>query len=315
MPRSLPPLHALRVFEAAARHRSFPRAAQELAVTQAAVSQQIKGLEADLGRPLFRRLPRRLVLTEAGLELADGVTAALDGLRQAVAKVRRSELAGRLALTTMPSLAACWLVPRLGRFFALRPEIELGLHTGAEVIDLRQGGVDVAIRHGAGRYPGMAVESLAQEDVFPVCAPGLARRLKTPADLLSQNLIQDDGLDWRPWFQAVGLGDARLPSGPSFHDTTLALRAAADGQGVTLGRTLVALDLMKTGALVRPFPTGIASPHGYYVVCLPDRAEEPRVKAFCDWLKAEIAASLAEARELGRPDKQNPARGRTRTGR
>ncbi|MBI4967659.1 MAG: transcriptional regulator GcvA [Rhodospirillales bacterium] len=315
MPRPLPPLHTLRVFEAAARHRSFTRAAQELAVTQAAVSQQIKGLEADLGRLLFRRLPRRLVLTEAGLELADGVAEALNGLRQTVAKVRRRELAGRLTLTAMPSFAACWLVPRLGRFFAKRPEIELGLHTGAEVIDLRQGAIDVAIRHGAGHYPGLAVEKLALEEVFPVCAPALARRLNRPADILNHVVIQDQGLDWEPWLKAAGLEGARLPPGPTFHDTTLALRAAADGQGITFGRTLVALDLMKTGALVRPFAPAVPAPHGYHFVCLPDRAGEPRVKAFGDWLKAEIAASLAEARELERHDKQNPARGRTRTGR
>jgi LysR family glycine cleavage system transcriptional activator len=295
MPRALPPLHALRVFEAAARHRSFTRAAQELAVTQAAVSQRIKGLEAEIGQALFRRLPRRLVLTEAGTELADGVAEALDGLRQAVAKVRRRELAGRLTLTAMPSFAAGWLVPRLGRFFARRPEIELGLHTGAELIDLRQGGIDVAIRHGSGRYPGLAAERLASEEMFPVCAPALARRLRRPADILDHTVIQDQGIDWEPWLAAAGLEGVRLPPGPSFHDTTLALRAAADGQGITLGRTLVALDVMKTGALVRPFPQGVPSPHGYHVVCLPDRAEEPRVRAFRDWLKEEVVASQAEA--------------------
>jgi LysR family glycine cleavage system transcriptional activator len=292
----LPSLHALRVFEAAARHRNFTRAAGELNVTQAAVSQQIALLEADLGTTLFRRVKRRLMLTEAGHALAADVGEALERLRRGVARLKRQEIAGPLTVSTTPSFGARWLVPRLTRFMTAWPVIALRLHTSHEVVDLRRSDVDLAVRHGKGPYPGLHVEPLAEERIFPVCSPKLRSRLRRPGDLRRHVLIQDVGVEWGPWLKAAGVRGIDAARGPSFLDSNLSLQAAIDGQGVALGRTVVAHDDLAAGRLVRPFALSVPMAESYFLVAMPEAAERPRVKAFRDWLFAEMQATLESAR-------------------
>lgn len=293
MTRRLPSLHALRVFEAAARHRSFTRAAAELCLSQGAVSQQVKLLEQDLGVALFRRLNRRLLLTEPGQELAAGVAEALDHLHRAVGRLYDREAAGVLTVTLMPSFAANWLVPRLGSFQAAWPQIDLRLHTGFDVVDLRTSDIDLAIRHGRGNYPGMHVEQLVTEEVFPVCAPRLLPALRTYDDLRRHALIKDFGVDWQVWLAAAGVRDLDTSRGPIFMDTNLALQAAIDGQGVALGRSVIAHDHLVAGRLARPFGVAVPWPETYFFVCLPEQASRPKTRAFRDWLFAEMAQCVA----------------------
>lgn len=288
--RRLPSLHALKVFEAAARHLSFTRAASELCVTQGAVSQQVKLLEDQTGVRLFKRSGRGLLLTDAGQELAQGVGDAMASLARCVERVSRQDLAGPLAVTTMPSFAAKVLVPSLGSFIEAYPQVELRIHTSSEVVDLRSSGIDVAIRHGPGHYPGLHVEHLFREEIFPVCSPAVARRLSCPADLAGVPLIRDQDVEWAPWLAVAGVPGV-IPHGPAFQDTHLALQAAIDGQGVTLGRTVVAAADLDAGRLVRPFPQGVAAPIGYWFVCLPERASHPRIAAFRAWL-AELLRGM-----------------------
>lgn len=292
MARRLPSLNALKVFEAAARHLSFTRAAAELCITQGAISQQVKLLEGQLKAQLFKRAGRRLLLTDAGQDLARGIGEALDGLSRCVERVSRRDEAGPLTVTMMPSFAATVLVPRLGHFLAAHPDIDLRLHTSYEVMDLRASGIDIAIRHGAGRYPGLHVEALAHEHLFPVCAPAMAAHLARPTDLRHVALIRDHDIEWSAWLAAAGVPEIE-PHGPSFLDTHLALQAAVDGQGVTLGRSLVAAEHLKAGRLVRPFALSIPAPLAYWVVCLTEHADHPRVRAFRDWLFTEIGDMAA----------------------
>jgi LysR family glycine cleavage system transcriptional activator len=280
------------MFEAAARHLSFTRAADELCVTQGAVSQQIKVLEEQMGLCLFRRVRRGLLLTDSGQELAQGVGEAFAILGRTVDRLGRQDMAGPLAVTTMPSFAAKVLVPRLGGFIERHPEVELRIHTSAEVVDLRNSDIDVALRHGPGRYPGLFVEHLCHEDMFPVCSPDMALRLNCPADLAKVPLIRDQDIDWKPWLDLAGVVGV-TPHGPLFLDTHLALQAAMEGQGVALGRSLVAATDLEAGRLVRPFSVSVAAPIGYWLVCLPGRALNPRVKAFRDWLTETLGTSTS----------------------
>jgi len=291
----LPSLHALRVFEAAARHLNFTRAADELNVTQAAVSQQVRGLEAELGTTLFRRVNRRLLLTDAGVALAAEVGEALQRLGRGVARLRRQEIAGPLTVSTTPSFGARWLVPRLSRFMTAWPAIELRLHTSHEVVDLRRSAADLAIRHGKGPYPGLHAEPLAEERIFPVCHPKLRPRLRRPDDLRRHVLIQDVGVEWAPWLKAAGVRGLDATRGPAFLDSNLALQAAIEGQGVALGRTVVVHDDLAAGRLVRPFAHSVPKAESYFLVATPEAAERPRVKAFRDWLMAEMRATLESA--------------------
>lgn len=293
----LPPLNALKAFDAAARHLSFTRAALELCVTQAAVSQQIKNLEADLGRPVFRRVGRALLLTDAGQELAKITQEAFARLSSGVARLRAQAESGVLTVTVMPSLAAKWLVPRLGRFYARHPGIDLRLHSSWEVMDLRRSDIDLALRHGKANQPGVLAEKLASEQIFPVCSPKLMKEgphpLRRPEDLRHHVLLQDRGLDWARWLDVAGVKGLAAHKGPSFIDSNLALDAAAAGQGVALGRTLICADDLASGRLVRPFAVSVPFAEPYWFVCLPERSDDPKIVAFHDWLIEELAAVMS----------------------
>ncbi|MBB4287283.1 transcriptional regulator GcvA [Roseospira goensis] len=294
-PRRLPPLNALRAFAAAARHLSFTRAAEELHVTQAAVSHQVKALEEHLGVPLFRRGTRAIHLTEAGQRYACRVRDAFQILHEATEALCAQEAAGRLIVATMTSFAAKWLIPRLGDFLAAHPEIELRLETGLLPVDLDGGAADVAIRMGPGPYPGLHAEVLMRDEVFPVCAPALltgAAPLRTPADLAYHVLLQDGGLDWAVWLAAAGVqGDFDPHRGPGFVDSTMSIQSAVAGHGVLLGRTVLIADELADGRLVAPFDLAIESNYAYWFLCPPDRLDAPRVRAFRVWLLRQTAAA------------------------
>ncbi len=292
MSRRLPPLNALRSFEAAARHLSFTRAAAELNVTQAAVSHQIKSLEAHLGLTVFRRLNRALMLTDAGQSLFPVVSEALDIMATAVERLHSDDRSGELTVTTMDSFAATWLVPRVGRFRRAHPEIDLRIAPSDHATDFVRENVDLAIRYGQGAWPGLSVERLMTEELFPVCAPGLLQSgppLQTPADLRNHTLLHDDmRVDWRMWLMAAGETTIDADRGPTYQHSNLVIQAAEQGDGVALARSVLAQGALASGRLVKPFDFSLPANFAYYVVCPEANLNRPKVKAFRQWLFGEV---------------------------
>lgn len=290
MPR-LPPLNSLRAFEAAARHLSFTRAAQELHVTQAAVSHQIKALEARLGMPLFLRRSRSLVLTEEGQAYFPHVQRAFTLLRDATARIALEESKGVFTLSTLSSFAARWLVPRLGSFVARHPAIDLRLATSQHLTDFAREQVDAAIRYGSGTYPGLASTLLMTEELYPVCSPALLEQapLRAPADLRHHTLLHDHGVEeWGQWFAAAGVSEINIEQGHWYRDSSLLLQAAIAGQGVALGRSVLAAEEIAAGRLVRPFDWSLPSTNAYYFVCPEGSTERAKVVAFREWLLEQV---------------------------
>jgi LysR family transcriptional regulator, glycine cleavage system transcriptional activator len=300
----LPPLNALRAFAAAARLLSFTRAAAELHVTQTAISHQMRLLESHLGVRLFVRLPRRLSLTPEGQAYArelHRVFERIDDATRALAAQPRREV---LAVTCLPSFAARWLVPRLGRFTALHPTIDLRLITTERPVDLPREAVDVGIRFGFGQYAGLRSERLLDDHCFPVCSPrlGKGKRLQR-RELARQVLLHDDSSDsWRRWLRFAGMTDVDADRGHVFADASMMLQAAADGLGVALGRGVLVQRELAAGTLVRAFPStpALAVEQSYFLITSPAVADLPRVKAFASWVKTE-AAGLTR---LGAPGRQ-----------
>ena len=299
MARRLPPLNAIRAFEAAARHLSFTKAAEELFVTQAAISHQIKALEAALGLQLFRRFNRRLMLTDAGQAYLPPLREALDGIAAATERLRAAEQTGSLKVSVLPSFAAKWLLPRLSRFRDRHPEIDVLVSASNALVDFAREEADIAIRYGFGQYPGHEVEFLMGDRIFPVCSPKLLETgppLRGPADLGRHTMLHDaDALadeseSWRVWLDAAGVSGVDPSRGPGFSDSSMLLQAAVDGQGVALGRSaLAALDL-EAGRLVQPFGPSIPSNLSYFIVTPRGAGERPKVRLFHDWLLEEAAA-------------------------
>lgn len=294
----LPPLNALRSFEVAARHLSFTRAADELFVTQAAVSHQIKALEQDLGVPLFRRLNRALVLTDEGQALLPYVRGAFDQLTTGVRQLEEFCCSGALTISTTPSFAGHWLVARLGRLRLAHPEIEIQLSANERLVDFVREGIDCAIRHGDGDWPGLRAYRLFQARIVPVCSPGLLngpKPLKTPADLVQHTILHAlDGYDeWRVWLRAAGVDDVDLDHGLRFDTGGLALKAAANGIGVAIGRIPLLNDELASGHLVEPFDLILDEQCAYYFVTPEATADQPKITAFRNWLLAEAARENA----------------------
>ncbi|WP_051248792.1 transcriptional regulator GcvA [Inquilinus limosus] len=300
MARRLPPLNALRAFEAAARHLSFVDAADELAVTPAAVSHQVKALEAHLGLPLFQRLARGLVLTEQGQALAPQLTRGFDRLAEAVARVRADGGQTVLSVTVLPSFAVRWLLPRLGEFRRLNPGIEIEVQAQHQAVDFRRERVDIALRYGRGGWPGLYVERFLDDEVFPVCSPKLLRDgpnpLRRPEDLRHHTLIHDvltgddePWVTWQQWLLHFGLDDVDPRRGPRYSDSHMMLEAAASGEGVALGRSSIMADDLTSGRLVRPFPDSQVADYAYHFLCRTDAIDRPAVRAFRDWLVAVAA--------------------------
>ena len=292
MPRKLPPLNALRAFEAAARHLSFTRAAEELHVTQAAVSHQVKSLEDYLGIKLFRRFNRSLLLTDEGQTYMPGLTKAFDILDDSTRRLAKKEAGGPLTVSVLPSFAARWLVARLGHFRRSHPEVDLRIDPTADLADFTHGDVDVGIRYGKGDYPGLHSDRLMEEDIFPVCSPTLLEGehpLKHPEDLAYHTLLHDDGHgDWRTWLLANQVGNVEPTRGTVFTDSSMLVEAAKRGQGVALARSVLAADDIDAGSLIRPFgENSTPSEYAYYIVCPEDTANLPKIKAFREWLLKE----------------------------
>ncbi|MGO8915056.1 MAG: transcriptional regulator GcvA [Stellaceae bacterium] len=292
---ALPSLNGLRAFEAAARHLSFTRAAAELNVTQTAISHQIRRLEEQLGVRLFLRQSRALLLTREAQEYLPAVRTAFEDLRLATERLQRPEKAQALTVSTMASLAAKWLLPRLAGFQEAHPGIEVRISTSSHLVDFRREEVDVAIRYGRGRWPGLEARWLMAEDIFPVCSPALLagdKPLKRPQDLAHHTLIHASisREDWQLWLTAAGLPTALAARpGLSFDLSLMALQAAIDGLGVALGRTPFVEADIAAGRLVVPFDVKLPAEAGFYVVAPEETADTPKIALFRDWLIATVA--------------------------
>lgn len=294
MARRLPPLNALKAFEAAARYESFTRAAEELCVTQGAVSHQVKALEAELGVKLFNREPRRLVITGMGRDYLNVVRDALDRIAAGTDLLLHRQSAGVLTVSTSPNFASKWLVHRLGRFAEVHPEIDLRVSATLHHVDFAREDVDVAVRHGDGTAPGLETTQLCTEQLFPVCSPTLQRdrhALRRPADLAHHTLLHlDNRQDWSVWLDAAGVRNADLSRGPVLNQASMVIDAAVDGHGVALARTGLAAGDLISGRLVRPFSLALPLSYGYWIVCPKATAKLPKIATFRDWLLAEAAA-------------------------
>ncbi|HEX3209051.1 MAG TPA: transcriptional regulator GcvA [Geminicoccaceae bacterium] len=297
MSRRLPPLNALRAFEAAARHLSFTRAADELHVTQTAISHQIKALEERLAVRLFRRLPRGLLLTEEAQRYLPPVRDAFDQIAAATEQLGAGGSSGRLTVSVLPSFAAKWLVPRLGRFRATHPDLDLRISASSQLVDFARDDVDIAIRMGRGRYPGLRVDRLFGESMLPVCAPKLlsgAHPLRRPEDLREHVLLHDDDhTGWQLWLELSGVEGVDPTRGPIFTDSAMVVQAAAEGQGVALARRALAAGDLAAGRLVQPFEVSLPHDLAYYLVSPEATAGQPRIRAFRAWLLAEAEADPA----------------------
>ena len=288
--RQLPALNALRAFEAAARHESFSRAADELFVTHGAVSHQIRALEAELGVPLFARDGKRVRLTDRGRQYAAEVRAALVALAESTRRIRSGDRDRRLIVSMLSSFSARWLTPRVGRFIEKHPEIDLELLSTNALTDFNRDDVDVAIRFGYGKYAGLHTEELLDEVFFPACAPNFrgGELPRAPRDLANVPLLRSDEELWRPWFDAAGLTDFVEPKrGVLYEDSSNLLQAAMDGQGIALVRRSLAMQEILAGRLVRLFNVDGPSPWKYYFVCPPGLLQTARVQAFREWIVGE----------------------------
>lgn len=289
--RRLPPLATLRAFEAAGRHASFVRAAEELSITPAAVSQQVRALEGHLGVLLFVRRARGVELTSAGAEYARALGSLLDQLALATERVRRPEQPRRLTIATTPSFAAHWLMPRLAGFLELHPEWDVRLSTSNTIAEFARQDIDVAVRYGAGVWPGLRAQLLLTAELFPVCSPAFhqgARALRVPADLRPRTLLRLPKDEWPKWLEAAGLGD-RQAEGPQFSDAGLLTQAAVAGQGVALGQSVLVADELAAGRLIEPFALRIPSGMSYYLVAPSETFQSPKVTAFHGWLRNALA--------------------------
>jgi LysR family glycine cleavage system transcriptional activator len=300
--RRLPPLNALRAFETAARLGSFSAAAQELRVTDSAVSQQVRALERYLGTRLFSRLPRGLLLTELGRTYLPVLTAGFDRLAEATLRLRSAGVGGLLTVATLPAFATGWLLPRIARFREIYPRIDLLLKTSRAFADFRREDVDLAIRFGTGMGAETRSLLLLGEEVFPVASPTLVSPARIPmpfADLRGLPLLHDvdahphqPWLGWQQWFERAGLEAPPVPRGLQFTDSIVLLGAATAGLGVALGRGPHIEGLLARGQLVKLTQESWRADWSYYLVAPAGNFSRPNVKVFVEWL-------LEEARQAG----------------
>ena len=297
--RRLPPFFALRALEAAARHRSYSRAAQELAVTHGAVSQQIRRLEAELGARLFERRGNAMVPTPAAERLAGGIGRGLDVLQNAVAEFAQAAERDPLVISLDPQFANRWLPSRLGRLLADPAGANLEIRVEERRADFVTDGVDLGVRYGAGVWEGVEARRLFRETLFPVCSPAFAAThpVGRPQDLLSAPLIHHGHRPWRLWFEAFGLPTPPQP-GLAFDDSVMLLEAAAQGLGFALARSGLMEPYFESGRLVRPLKDDIASDLGFFVVWRADSRKLARTAALRDWLVAEAAGAAAQTEDV-----------------
>ncbi len=294
-----PGLRSLRAFDAAARHLSFTRAAEDMGVTPAAISNQIKDMEEQLGFDLFIRTSRSMRLTREGEILHVAATESLETLAKALHRIKRLENRNQIRVSSTPSVAAKWLVPRLDGFLSAFPSADVRIDVSNTLVDFDRDDVDVAIRFGAGKYPGLRADLLFQDSLSPVCSPSLItkeRPLEVPKDLLRHTLIHLDWQasgspwpNWRMWMQAAGIKEFDDKRGLHFGQTSLTIQAAIDGQGVALGDSNLVADDLEAGRLVKPFELSLKAPDAfsYFVITRLNTDDAPLVDAFRDWCLAE----------------------------
>jgi LysR family glycine cleavage system transcriptional activator len=298
MVRQIYPLNALRAFEASARHLSFVKAADELHVTPAAVSHQVKKLEEYLGVALFRRLQRGLLLAEAGQVLLSELREVFLRLDKAMERVQESHARGALTISVAPVFAVKWLLPRLQRFNDLYPDIDVRMSASLALVDFQRDAFDAAIRLGRGRYPGLATELLFDESITPMCSPHLIENrhaLKRPSDLRHYVLLHDDSMafdpeapTWESWLTLAGGTQTGASRGPRFSQPDHALQAAIDGVGIVLGWRTLAADDIAAGRLVTPFDLHLPLGSAFYLVSPEAHVGRAKTKAFRNWLLGEV---------------------------
>jgi len=302
--RRLPSMKALRAFEAAARHLSFTLAADELNVTQAAISHRVKTLEERLGVRLFHRYNRKLELTDAGRVYLPSLRGALDMVGAATDRVTERARTATLKVSVVVSFATKWLQPRLPQFAEEHPEIDVRVTADDKLVAFARDDVDVGIRFGRGRYPGLRVDKLMDDKIVPVCSPALLEGphpLRNPADLKHHTLLHDmafyggDLPDWADWLARAGVCDVDPGLGPGFNLWSMLIDAAVAGQGVALARTTMADGDLKAGRLVQPFGPTLPSAYAYWLVSTPEVGEHRNVRLFRDWLMAEAAEARGDA--------------------
>jgi LysR family glycine cleavage system transcriptional activator len=294
MASRLPSLNGLRAFEAAARHLSFTNAAQELNVTQTAISHQIRRLEEELGLRLFVRQNRALALTPKAAEYLPGIRAAFQDLRFATDRLLRKDDDKVLTVSLMTSLATKWLLPRLSGFQEQHPDIDVRITTSSELVDFCKDNVDAAIRYGRGQWDGLHADWLMADQLFPVCSPKLLegeRGLKKPEDLARFTLLHSSGYtdDWRLWLTAAGL-PASIAGNPglTFDLSFMTIQAAVDGIGVAIGHTSFVQDDIASGRLVAPFDVTLPQDAGYYFVAPQETTKLKKITAFREWLMSVV---------------------------
>lgn len=294
-------LNALRAFEASARHKSFSAAAAELHVTSAAVGQLVRSLEDWLGKPLFIRATtgqHRLIPTEVAEMALPEIRAGFDRLTLGLARLKEGANSDVLTVTVSPAFAAKWLLPRIDRFQAAWPDIDVRLDTNLKPVDFAVQRVDVGVRYGAGNWPGLVSEKLMEEEVFPVCSPTMlhTRSFHQVSDLLEVTLIHDLSMDshsgfasWQAWLAKAGVKQQTQTRGMQINNSAAVLQAAIDGHGIALARSVMARDDLSSGRLIRLYPRiNVASSLAYYLVYRPECFSLPRLQAFRSWLNKEV---------------------------
>ncbi|WP_372882165.1 transcriptional regulator GcvA [Psychromonas sp.] len=294
-------LNALRAFEASARHQSFSAAAAELHVTPAAVGQLVRSLEEWLDAPLFHRMNSgkiRIIPTETAEKALPDIRAGFDKLAIGLERLQESSVCGVLTVTVSPALAAKWLLPRLERFQAICPETDVRLDTSLKPVDFAAQRIDIGVRYGLGKWPGLTAEKLMEEEVYPVCSPNLLReqrRFHQPSELIRETLIHDLSMDshtgfptWSAWLKKAEVTENITAKSIQINNSAAVLQSAIDGQGIALARSVMAKDDLAAGRLIRLFPEiQFDSPLAYYVVYRPECAELARMRVFRDWMVSE----------------------------
>jgi LysR family glycine cleavage system transcriptional activator len=303
MPRQLPPLNSLRAFEVAARHLSFTRAGEELFVTAAAISHQIKTLEESLGIMLFDRKPKSLMLTDAGRAYLPAIQGAFSQLTEATYRLHADGERATLKVNIPPTFAVKWLIPRMDSFMKLHPEIDIKVSTSKEMVDFSREDFDLAIRYGRGVYPGLHCELCLPVEVFPVCSPALMKGkypLRTSSDLRHHTLLHDASTykdssnpDWTTWFRHACVEGIDATRGPSFWPSHIVIDAALDGLGVALAKRIWVERDLAAGYLTRPFDLSLPVEFAYYVIYPESRLNDQHIRQFIDWIQSEIAIDNA----------------------
>lgn len=290
--RKLPPLNALKAFEAAARNLSFTRAADELFVTQAAVSHQVKALEDFLGVKLFLRRNRALLLTAEGQTYYLELKEIFNHILQATERLKNATSRGQLTISLPPSFAILWFVPRLSRFRDSYPDIDVRIRAVDEVDGSLTEDVDVAIYYGAGKWPGLKAFKLHNEYLIPVCSPLLLngkKPLREPRDLLNHTLLHDETRNaWKDWFRLVGIDKDKGDNGPIFSHSNLALKAAVYGQGIALANNVLVKQEIEAGHLIQIFPDVLPRSKSFYLVCRESQADVGKIATFRNWLLSVV---------------------------